>query len=66
MNTLAYAVPLFSLLWIWLFWRIGVARPDLLAVGTLVIVVSNLAVTLGDRLSGWLRFLAFPAGRFSR
>ena len=46
-NALGYAIPLFSLTWIWLFWRIGVARPDYLLLGAVMIVVANLLVTLG-------------------
>ena len=48
-NALAFAIPVFSLLWLWLFWRVGVARPDLLLAGTAVIVVSNVMVALGGR-----------------
>ena len=53
-NALAFAIPVFSLLWIWLFWRVGVARPDLLLAGALVILFSNPLVALGDRVLPWL------------
>ena len=54
MNALAFAIPVFSLLCIWLFWRVGVARPDLLLAGALVILFSNLLVALGDLALPWL------------
>ena len=53
-NALAFAIPVFSLLWIWLFWRVGVARPGLLLAGALVILFSNPLVALGDRVLPWL------------
>ena len=62
-NPLAFAVPVFSLLWVWLFWRIGVVRPDLLLAGMAVIVVSNVIVTLGDRMCSWLAGCHPPGGR---
>lgn len=46
-NALGYAIPLFSLAWIWLFWRIGVARPDYLLLGAVMIVIANLLATFG-------------------
>lgn len=47
------------LAWIWLFWRIGVAWPDLLMAGAVTMVVGNLIISLEWRFHprrGWSPF----------
>ena len=57
-NALAYAIPLFSLAWIWLFWRIGVARPGYLLMGALMVVGANLLISFVPEWGAlWKRWL---------
>ena len=48
-NALAYATPLLSLLWLFLLWDVGVARPDLLLFGAGAVAVSNTLIALRGR-----------------
>ena len=43
-NAIAYATPLFSLIWLALFWHIAVARVDFLIIGSLAVVSANLLI----------------------
>ena len=45
-NALAYATPLLSLVWLALLSQIGAVRMDLLLLGALLIVASNVGVSL--------------------
>ena len=41
-NALAYATPVFSLAWLYLFWEIDISRYDYLAIGIVSIIAVNL------------------------
>ena len=43
-NALAYAVPIFALLWLFLFWQVAVARIDFLIIGAVAIIATNLLI----------------------
>ena len=45
-NALAYATPLLSLVWLALLSQIGAVRMDLLLLGAVLIVASNVGVSL--------------------
>ncbi len=49
-NALAYFVPVLSLVWLWVSGEAGVARWDLLIVGSLMVVLSNGLIGLQGRL----------------
>ena len=46
-NLVSYLTPLGALLWLWTFGLVGVARPDLLALGAVLVVLANLLINLG-------------------
>ncbi len=43
-NALSYATPIFALLWLFLFWRVDVARIDFLIIGAAAIITANLLI----------------------
>ena len=43
-NAIAYITPVFSLIWLALFWHIGVARIDFLVIVVLAVVSANLLI----------------------
>ena len=43
-NAVAYATPIFSLVWLALFWHIDVARADFLLIGAMSIVSANILI----------------------
>ena len=43
-NALSYTTPLFSLLWLFLFSQVNVARVDYLVMGTTAIIIANLLI----------------------
>ena len=45
-NAIAYGVPIFSLLWLYLFSDIDVVRTDYLVMGTAAIIAANLLINL--------------------
>lgn len=43
-NALSYATPIFALMWLFLFWRVDVARIDFLIIGAAAIITANLLI----------------------
>ena len=43
-NALSYATPLFSLVWLFLFSQVNVARVDYLVIGTAAIIIANMLI----------------------
>ena len=43
-NALSYTTPLFSLMWLFLFSQVNVARVDYLVIGTAAIIIGNLLI----------------------
>ena len=61
-NALVCALPVFGVLWVWPFRRMGMARTDLLLLGVGFSVVANLLVVLDDGLSVWVGSWRLPVG----
>ncbi len=43
-NAIAYSTPIFSLVWLFLFWTVDIARVDYLIIGTAAIISANLLI----------------------
>lgn len=43
-NALSYATPIFALMWLFVFWRVDVARIDFLIIGAAAIITANLLI----------------------
>ena len=43
-NAISYATPIFSLVWLFLFWTVDIARVDYLIIGTAAIITANLLI----------------------
>ena len=43
-NAISYSTPIFSLVWLFLFWSVDIARVDYLIIGTAAIVSANLLI----------------------
>ena len=43
-NAIAYGTPVFSLVWLFLFWEIGTPRVDFLVIGVTAIIAANLLI----------------------
>ena len=43
-NALAYATPIFSLMWLFLLWQVNIARVDYLLIGAAAIISANLLI----------------------
>lgn len=43
-NAISYSTPIFSLVWLFLFWTVDIARVDYLIIGTAAIISANLLI----------------------
>ena len=43
-NAVSYATPIFSLVWLFLFWQVNIARTDYLIIGAIAIISANLLI----------------------
>ena len=61
-NALAYAIPIFSLIWLFLFSQVNVARVDFLVIGATTIITTNLLINFEAEIRWGFKALILALG----
>ena len=61
-NALGYAIPILSLIWLWIFSEINVLRPDYLILGAAAIVTANLLINFDAEIRWGFKALILALG----
>ena len=63
-NALGYAIPILSLIWLWIFSEINVLRPDYLLIGAAAIVTANLLINFDTEIRWRFKALILALGTY--
>ena len=63
-NALGYAIPILSLIWLWIFSEINVLRPDYLIIGAAAIVTANLLINFDTEIRWEFKALILALGTY--